>query len=152
MLDCKYAHRLVHFDFKGAVPRLSYLEKILPLLTAWGATGVLLEYEDSFPFTGSLSQIPTSSAFSFSQVTELLSLCKKNNLEVIPLVQTFGHLEFVLKHDSFRHLREMENFPNVLCPSHPAAPDLVISLVTQVMELHPDSNYLHIGADEVVHN
>ncbi|MCL4132961.1 UNVERIFIED_CONTAM: hypothetical protein GTU68_020235 [Idotea baltica] len=43
----------------------------------------------------------------------------------------------------------MENFPNVLCPSHPAAPDLVISLVTQVMELHPDSNYLHIGADEV---
>lgn len=38
--------RIVHLDFKGAPPTLAYAESLLPLLRRWGATGLLLEWED----------------------------------------------------------------------------------------------------------
>ena len=49
-------------------------------------------------------------------VGQLITAAQDNNLEVIPLVQTFGHMEFVLKHEQFRHLREIEMFPNSMMP------------------------------------
>lgn len=58
-------------------------------------------------------------------------------------------MEFVLKHDRFCHLRELDYSPVVLCPSRTGALALVKSIVTQVMEAQPGANFLHIGADEV---
>jgi hypothetical protein len=57
--------------------------------------------------------------------------------------------QFVLKHDAFRSLREVESFPSSLCPSHSEAIPLVQAMLTQVINLHPNLTTLHIGADEV---
>ena len=46
------SRRLVHLDFKGAPPRLPYLKGVLALAANLGATGVLLEWEDMFPWSG----------------------------------------------------------------------------------------------------
>lgn len=73
-------------------------------------------------------------------------------LQVIPLVQTFGHLEFVLKTPEFRHLREVDQYPAAICPKKNASFELVTTIIDQVMALHKDSaRWLHIGADEVFH-
>lgn len=69
--------------------------------------------------------------------------------QVIPLVQTFGHLEFVLKLEEFVHLREVPKYTQVLCPSNNQSIELVQEMIDQVMNLHPDIEYLHIGSDEV---
>lgn len=34
--------RIVHFDLKGAPPKISYLKRIFPLIKTMGATGILL--------------------------------------------------------------------------------------------------------------
>jgi hexosaminidase len=78
-------------------------------------------------------------------------LAKQNNLLVIPLVQTFGHFEFVLKHDKFRHLRELDNCPMALCSLHVDALPLISRMIDQVIRAHPDISWFHIGADEVFH-
>ena len=46
----------------------------------------------------------------------MLGHAQKLGLHVIPLIQTFGHVEFILKHDTWRHLRDVEEFPNCLRP------------------------------------
>lgn len=48
--------RLVHFDLKGAPPKISYMKKVITLSKQFGATGLLLEYEDMFPFWGELKR------------------------------------------------------------------------------------------------
>ena len=47
---------LVHIDMKGGPPRLSYLLEVMGLVAEWGGAGagLLLEWEDMFPWAGPL--------------------------------------------------------------------------------------------------
>ncbi|XP_068269260.1 hexosaminidase D [Nyctibius grandis] len=141
--------RLVHLDLKGAPPRGPYLAEVLPLLRALGATGLLLEYEDTFPYAGPLGPLRAPHAYSPGEVRAVLSQARAQGLEVVPLVQTFGHMEFVLKHKEFAHLREVKVFPNALNPHKEESRALVKAMIDQVMALHEDLKWFHIGCDEV---
>ncbi|EDL34829.1 hexosaminidase (glycosyl hydrolase family 20, catalytic domain) containing, isoform CRA_a [Mus musculus] len=141
--------RLVHLDLKGAPPKVSYLSEVFPLFHALGANGLLIEYEDMFPYEGHLRLLRAKHAYSPSEVTEILRLARLSELEVIPLVQTFGHMEFVLKHAAFAHLREVALFPNTLNPHEAESLALVQAMIDQILELHRDVRWLHIGCDEV---
>ncbi|XP_077172953.1 hexosaminidase D-like isoform X2 [Paroedura picta] len=143
--------RLVHLDLKGAAPKVSYLEQVFPLFSKLGANGILIEYEDMFPFQGELEVLRSPYAYSEQDIERIQDLAQRNKLEVIPLVQTFGHVEFILKHDRFRHLREVERFPNSFNPHVPGTLALVKALLSQVLAKHRRSSWVHIGADEVFH-
>lgn len=82
----------------------------------------------------------------------------------MPLVQTFGHLEYALKLSGFEQMRELPESPQSICPSQPQSMALLEQMLTQVIELHmrPSGNatssatelpikftHLHIGCDEV---
>ncbi|XP_075222882.1 hexosaminidase D-like isoform X1 [Lycorma delicatula] len=143
--------RLLHLDLKGAPPLVSYLKRILPLAKELGATGVLLEWEDMFPWTNTLSPLAARNAYSRQEVLDIIETAVSYQLEVIPLVQTFGHVEFVLKHAEFAHLREVAKSAQALCPSLNSSLDLVYQMIDQVMEVHKGISYFHIGCDEVFH-
>uniref|UniRef100_A0A3B1K4V7 beta-N-acetylhexosaminidase n=1 Tax=Astyanax mexicanus TaxID=7994 RepID=A0A3B1K4V7_ASTMX len=141
--------RVVHLDLKGAAPKVSYLKQIFPLLSSLGADGILLEYEDMFPYKGKLKILRSPFAYSEEDIEEIKNLASLNNLEIIPLVQVFGHLEFVLKHEKYDHLREVDTFPTSLNPVAPGALELIKSMLMQVLKKHPKARWFHIGADEV---
>uniref|UniRef100_A0A8C8YLW3 Hexosaminidase D n=1 Tax=Prolemur simus TaxID=1328070 RepID=A0A8C8YLW3_PROSS len=141
--------RLVHLDLKGAPPKVSYLSKVFPLFRALGANGLLIEYEDMFPYEGPLRLLRARFSYSPAEVKEILHLAGLHQLEVVPLVQTFGHMEFVLKHAAFAHLREVAAFPNTLNPHEPESLALVGAMIDQVLQQHPGARRLHIGCDEV---
>ncbi|NXK64926.1 HEXDC Hexosaminidase, partial [Sylvietta virens] len=143
--------RLVHLDLKGAAPRVSYLEQVFPLLSQLGANGVLIEYEDMFPFKGELEILRSPFAYSEEDIERIQQLAEQHKLEVVPLVQTFGHVEFILKHEKYQHLREVERFPNSFNPHVPDTLALLKSILSQVIEKHRRSSWIHIGADEVFH-
>ncbi|KAM8961740.1 hexosaminidase D-like [Pelodytes ibericus] len=143
--------KLVHLDLKGAAPRIPYFQQVFPLLQKLGANGVLIEYEDMFPFSGELEALKSPYAYSEADIEKILQLAKINNLEVVPLVQTFGHMEYVLKHEKFRGLREVERYPNSLNPHNAESLPLVKKILSQILDKHPMSSWVHIGADEVYH-
>lgn len=84
----------------------------------------------------------------------------------MPLVQTFGHLEFALKLKDFQKLREVPESPQSLCPSFNESLTFIETMITQMVEMHsppafahsnstskeyiaPNFTHLHIGCDEV---
>lgn len=75
---------------------------------------MLIEYEDMFPYGGSLKSARAGNAYSRKDVVAIKQLAQDNDLEVIPLIQTFGHMELFLKLPEYRHLREDDEFPQVI--------------------------------------
>ena len=140
--------RIVHIDFKGLPLTPQSLCARLQTLRDAGATALLLEWEDMLPFSGELADCASPHAFSAAEVAQVVQRAEALGLEVIPLVQTLGHLEFALKHARRAELREDPHDFGTLCPASTIAAALVQSLLTQVLALHPNATRVHIGCDE----
>ncbi len=80
----------LHFDLKGAAPKISYFKKLFPLLHKWGVTGICMEYEDMFPFKGIVNSIKHAQAYTKNDIKKINQLAKNNHLDVMPLLQTYG--------------------------------------------------------------
>lgn len=142
-------HKIVHLDLKGAPPKVSYYDYLFRLLKNLGATGVLIEYEDMFPFYGNLIDITAGNHYNRNEIINIQNLAKKYELITIPLIQTFGHLEFVLKLEKYKELREVNRYPQSICPTHNKTETILFEMIDQIIAAHHDSKYIHIGADEV---
>ena len=103
-----------------------------------GATAILMEYEDMFPFWGTLRNISAKNAYSQRDVQNLQKWAMQNDLIVIPLVQTFGHMEFVLKLDEFKDLREVPIYPQSICPSQDRSWTIIQEMIDQVSARIPN--------------
>ncbi|XP_034500303.1 hexosaminidase D isoform X4 [Ailuropoda melanoleuca] len=131
--------RLVHLDLKGAPPKVSYLSEVFPLFHALGANGLLLEYEDMFPYEGHLRLLRAKHAYSPPEIKEILHLATLNELEVIPLVQTFGHMEVYYLGEgeaSRQWLQQEHNTKARLCLSH------IKAVACHVLARHPTTRPL----------
>jgi len=147
--EVHFQNRVVHLDLKGAPPKIGFLLKIVPLLRQWGATGLLVEYEDTFPFKNELASLSRKYLYSSDEIRSLQELVKAEGMKYIPLLQSFGHVEFILKHKQFKELREASMNPMSLCPTNKKSLPLIESIVDQFVQEHDDLEYLHIGGDEV---
>lgn len=142
-------HKIVHLDLKGAPPVVSYYKYLFPVLKKLGATGILIEYEDMFPFKDDIADVSAKNSYTKDDVILIQKLAKNSNLMVIPLIQTFGHLEFFLKLKKYIEYREVSRYPQVVCPTYNKTLNVLYTMIDQVVEMHPSIKYLHIGADEV---
>ncbi len=123
-----------------------------------------------FPYSTSLRNLSAKNAYTKSEVKELLRAAASVGLSVMPLIQTFAHLEFALKLQDFQHLREVPESPQSICPSLNASLIFIEEMINQVVGLHqttiissdplaemvevddllaPNFTHLHIGCDEV---
>ena len=71
-------------------------------------------------------------------ITDYLLLCCKVAKKSLfnYKVQTFGHMEHVLKLEEFVPLREVQNNPLSLCPTKPDSFQLVQTMIDQILTLH----------------
>ncbi|KAI6177194.1 Beta-N-acetylhexosaminidase [Aphelenchoides bicaudatus] len=119
------SRRIVHLDLKGGAYKM-------------------------FPYTGQLAKATNGYVYTKEDVRSILQAAKDQELEVIPLVQTLGHLEWVLKLDAFLHLRDDPNSPTVICVGKEGVFELLKDMIDQVATIHKEFgfNSFHMGADE----
>jgi len=143
--------RGIHFDLKAHMMNFSMLCDTARKMARLGYNTILLEYQDKFPFTGSLSKISAPDALTKEEILSFDRLCTSLGMRIIPLIQCLGHMYYVLCHREYAHLAESGGIytsPHALCPSNPGSVPFFAEMADQVLALHPSCRYVHIGGDE----
>lgn len=135
-----------HLDFKGLPLQPDCLCAHIDVLKKCGVTGLILEWEDMLPYSGSMAALAAPNAYTEYEVKKILKAAE--GLDIVPLVQTLGHCESMLRHGAFAFLREDPDDYGTICPCHEETPAHVKELISQVLDFHPMATKLHIGCDE----
>jgi len=137
-----------HIDLRIQVMTMPALKVYARRLHSGGINTLIMEYEGTYPFEKH-PLIPNRYAYTKAEIVSFIDLCKSLNMEVIPLQQSFGHVEYILRHERYAGLREDNKALSQACPTRSTVQDslLFTDLYTELAETHP-SKYIHIGCDE----
>lgn len=150
--------RAFHLDLKDMMPTFEYIMDFVRFLAKYKTNYLCIEYEDKFPYSGYLAPLVHKYALTCEQIEKLKDLCNTLFIEVIPLIQVFGHVEKYIRKDQFKHLQETPSGEPIkigkyecwsLCPLEDESEKFALEMVDQIVSAHLDSEYIHIGADEV---
>ncbi len=135
----------LHLDFKGMNPDAAGLLAWIERLAALGYTGLVLEYEDRIPWRSWPGTFRPG--YTLDTWQRVWARCDSLGLELIPLIPTLGHLGWLLRHSAYAHLREADEVSEA-CPCHPELRPRLLAWIDEVLELHPQARFIHLGADE----
>lgn len=139
--------RGIHLDLKGLPPTPARMVELLTLFAAMRYNVVLVEWEDSFPWTVD-ERFRSATAYSPDDIAVFVETAVALGLELIPLIQCLGHMETPLSVPGYEHLRELPDIEAGLNPLAPGARELIQSMVDDVLALMPDIRHVHLGGDE----
>jgi hypothetical protein len=136
-----------HIDMNVGQFKADYLEKWLKELAALGYDTIIWEVENNIQWQ-TCPKCVSPDAFTKEEFKNLLNLCNTLGLECIPLLQTLGHCEYVLKHSEYRHFAELPDRIDQYCPSHPELSEFLKKWIDEYLSLFGNVKTFHIGADE----
>lgn len=136
-----------HVDLRVQVMTVDALKKLASELSTMGINTIVMEWEASFPYEKH-AIISNKYAYTQQEVRDFVSHCNALGIDVIPLQQCFGHVEYILRHERYTPLREQaRNDLSQICPLNHASAELFGELFAEVDALNT-SQYIHIGGDE----
>jgi hexosaminidase len=137
----------VHIDLKGLPPTFERLMDLIEVFGQMRFNMLVVEWEDMFPWSFD-PKLRNASHYTPEQVKLFAARCQELEIEIVPLVQCMGHLEFVLQHEAYKHLAECPEYADTLNPLHAGSVKLVLQMVDDVLSLLPDVQHFHLGGDE----
>lgn len=135
----------IHLDFKGIMPGEQRLIAWINWFADRGFNGVVFEYEDRLPWQTWPGIFRPG--LSLAQWQRVIAAARDRGMEVVPLIQTHGHLEWLLKLPQWSTWRENGCF-NELCPQNTDVMPAIEAWLDEIVAIHDQPRYLHIGGDE----
>ncbi len=136
-----------HLDLRTEVMTMPALKDFAKELADIGVNTLIMEWEGTFPFQKHAT-ISNKYAYTEQEVKDFISYCSALNIDVVPLQNCFGHVEYILQHDRYAHLKEDRKEVSQVCPMKEDENKAIFTeIFKEVVALHP-SKYFHIGGDE----
>jgi len=136
-----------HIDLRIQVMTMDALKAFALKLNQQGINTIVMEWEGTYPFEKH-PLIPNRYAYTKAEVASFIKYCADLKIDVIPLQQSFGHVEYILRNEKYKDLREDQKDFSQVCPLQADLDKaLFTDLYTELAATHP-SKYIHIGGDE----
>jgi N-acetyl-beta-hexosaminidase len=145
--ESQFAVRGFHIDLRIQVMTMEALRALADELAAFGFNTLVMEWEASYPYLKNAT-ISNELSYTREEVKEFIDYCEGKGIDVIPLQQCFGHVEYILRHDRYSDLKEDRKEISQLCPLKEEADSLLFAdLFADMASMH-SSDFIHIGGDE----
>jgi hexosaminidase len=136
-----------HLDMRVQVMPMEQLKAFALKLSKAGINTLIIEWEGTYPFEKH-PLIPNRYTYTKAEVVAFIDYCNFLGIDVIPLQQSFGHVEYILRNDRYKDLREDPKDFSQVCPLQVQQDKaLFTDLYTELASTHT-SKYIHIGGDE----
>jgi hypothetical protein len=142
------SYRSVHWDVKHHLDKMHYYYNSIDRLARYKINGIIFEVEDKLRYRRQ-PEIGAPQAISIEEMQALTEYARDRFIEITPLVQGLGHATFILKHDKYKHLRELPDNRWAFCPMDEGTYNVLFDMYLDAIEATPGARYLHIGGDEV---
>ena len=136
-----------HLDLRIQTMPMPALKARARDLHQQGINTLIMEWEASYPFEQD-PQIPNRYAYTRAQVRDFIAYCGQLKIDVIPLQQSFGHVEYILRNNRYAALREDEHDLSQVCPAKKELNKELFTRLFSDMAATHSSPYIHIGCDE----
>ena len=142
-----FAVKAFHLDMRIQVMTMPALKSFVQRLHAGGINTLIMEYEGTYPYEKH-PLIPNRFAYTKIEIVGFVAFCNQLGVDVIPLQQSFGHVEYILRHQRYVKLKEDDKALSQVCPQQTTEDSLLFTdLYTELASTHT-SPYIHIGCDE----
>lgn len=136
-----------HLDLRIQVMKMPALKQFAKKLSDNGINTLVMEWEATYPFKDH-PMIANRFAYTREEVVDFVNYCKSINIDVIPLQQSFGHVEYILRNYRYKNQREdQKDYSQVDPLQEDLNRTLFKDLYTDLISTH-SSKYIHIGGDE----
>lgn len=136
-----------HLDLRIQVMTPMALHQLVDEISVIGLNTLVMEYEATFPYKNH-PLLSNQLSYTEKEIVTFLKYCQTKNIEVIPLKQCFGHVEYILRHEKYAHLRENNLEISQVCPLKEKDAKLLFEELFEEMASKHTSKYFHIGGDE----
>lgn len=137
-----------HMDFNIIQMKRELVTELLHTASKAGYNAILWEIENKVELP-SIGSAVSPDAFSREEFREILAEADKLGLEAIPLMQTFGHGEYVMNCPEYRHFRERADKSDCYCVSKPCVREFQLALLKDYLDLFGSRlKRFHLGGDE----
>lgn len=145
--DHDFAIKGFHLDLRIQVMKPEALKAFALKLSQSGINTLIMEYEATFPFERH-PLISNRYAYTKAELIDFVKYCTSLGIDVVPLQQSFGHVEYILRHERYSKLREdQKDYSQINPMEEKLARALFSDLYKEIEEVHT-SKYIHIGCDE----
>jgi len=111
-----FAVKGFHLDLRIQVMKMDALKAFAKKLSEQGINTLVMEWEATYPFEKH-PLIPNKYAYKKEEIKSFIKYCGDIGIDVIPLQQSFGHVEYILRHERYKDLREDQKDYSQVCPS-----------------------------------
>lgn len=137
-----------HLDFNVIQMKRELVMELLHTASNAGYNAILWEIENKVELP-SIAPAVSPDAFSREEFKEILIEADKLGLEAIPLMQTFGHGEYIMNCPEYRHFRERADKSDCYCVSKSCVREFQMALLRDYLDLFGSRlKRFHLGGDE----
>lgn len=136
MLDCS----------RNAVMKVPHFQKWLRRLALMGYNAAMLYTEDTYQIDGEKYFGFMRGAYTFEELRSIDDYASELGIEMIPCIQTLGHMEQVLKNYPYARLRDTFK---VIMANNEDSYAMIEKMISQCRKCFK-SQRIHIGMDEAV--